>query len=65
MPLPYNMENPGNDRSNSPPRTVRPLQNEWGIYDPEQAGLAAVLRKLSIVDEVEVSDPSVSENVAK
>ena len=24
----------------------RPVQDEWGIYDPEQAGFEAVLRKL-------------------
>ena len=24
----------------------RPLQDEWGIYDPQQAGLEALLRKL-------------------
>jgi len=29
----------------------RPLQDEWGIFDPEQAGLEALLRKvLSTVD---------------
>jgi hypothetical protein len=25
----------------------RPLQDEWGIFDPKQAGLEALLRKLS------------------
>jgi len=24
----------------------RPLQDEWGIFDPKQAGLEALLRKL-------------------
>jgi hypothetical protein len=24
----------------------RPLQDEWGLYDPRQAGLEALLRKL-------------------
>jgi hypothetical protein len=24
----------------------RPLQDEWGIFDPRQAGLEALLRKL-------------------
>ena len=24
----------------------RPLQDEWGIFDPQQAGLEALLRKL-------------------
>lgn len=26
--------------------TDRPLQDEWGIFDPRQAGLEALLRKL-------------------
>lgn len=31
----------------APIRSVdRPLQDEWGIFDPEQAGLEALLRKL-------------------
>jgi len=29
------------------PSDPRPVQDEWGIYDPEQAGLEAVLRKLT------------------
>ena len=24
----------------------RPLQDEWGIFDPQQAGLEALMRKL-------------------
>ena len=24
----------------------RPVQDEWGIFDPQQAGMAAVIRKL-------------------
>jgi hypothetical protein len=27
-------------------QTDRPLQDEWGIFDPQQAGLEALLRKL-------------------
>ncbi|MBA3270319.1 MAG: hypothetical protein H0T71_07370 [Acidobacteria bacterium] len=27
---------------------VRPPVDEWGIYDPEQAGLAAVLERLEV-----------------
>jgi hypothetical protein len=26
--------------------TTRPVRDEWGIYDPGQAGLAAVARRL-------------------
>ena len=25
----------------------RPLQDEWGIFDPQQAGLEALLRRLT------------------
>ena len=27
-------------------QTDRPLQDEWGLYDPRQAGLEALLRKI-------------------
>jgi len=26
---------------------TRPLHDEWGVYDPEQAGFEAILKKLS------------------
>ena len=26
--------------------TVRPAHDEWGVYDPEQAGLAALFARL-------------------
>ncbi len=38
------------------PSAPRPVQDEWGLYDPEQAGLEAVLRRLP-VDE-DASDAS-------
>ena len=25
---------------------TRPIKDEWGIYDPDQAGFAAILRKI-------------------
>jgi hypothetical protein len=25
---------------------TRPIQDEWGVYDPEQAGFEAILKKL-------------------
>ena len=28
-------------------RSARPIRDEWGVYDPEQAGLAAVMRRLA------------------
>ncbi len=27
--------------------SARPVQDEWGFYDPEQAGLEAVMRRLT------------------
>ena len=29
------------------PQPSRPAQDEWGLYDPEQAGLEAVIRRLT------------------
>ena len=29
------------------PQATRPLHDEWGVYDPEQAGLEAVIRRLT------------------
>ena len=44
------------------PADERPVQDEWGIYDPEQAGLEAVLRKLEPENDetsgVSTPDPS-------
>jgi len=28
------------------PRPSRPAKDEWGVYDPEQAGLAALFARL-------------------
>ena len=40
--------NPKSLLSSAPVRQpVRPAQDEWGIFDPEQAGFEAVLRKLN------------------
>jgi hypothetical protein len=33
-------------RSASVRQFERPVQDEWGIFDPKQAGLEALLRKL-------------------
>lgn len=27
--------------------SARPVRDEWGLYDPEQAGLEAVIRRMS------------------
>ena len=42
----------------APPRTERkakPIQDEWGFFDPEQCGFAALLAKLDEVTESEDS----------
>lgn len=31
-------------------RLDRPIQDEWGIFDPKQAGLEALLRRLQALD---------------
>jgi len=29
-----------------PPNSLRPVQDEWGLFDPKQAGVEALVRKL-------------------
>src|SRR5579872_4649246 len=41
------------------PSDPRPVQDEWGFYDPEQAGFEAVLRKLGLSTD-EIDDPGQS-----
>jgi len=41
----------------NPRPAERPVQDEWGIFDPDQAGLAAVLRRI----REQPRDPSPSE----
>ncbi len=38
-------------------RPPRPVQDEWGVFDPEQAGLAAVLRKLTTATATSRPEP--------
>jgi hypothetical protein len=41
------VDNPESDQtSQSSIESARPVQDEWGFYDPEQAGLEAVMRRL-------------------
>jgi len=50
-----------NSNSSLSAASVRPVQDEWGFYDPEQAGFEAVLRKLSVSDDdAEAVSPSTS-----
>ena len=37
------------------PKRTRPIQDEWGLFDPEQCGFAALLDKL---DEITVASPN-------
>jgi len=36
-------------------RRVRPVCDEWGVYDPEQAGLEAVMRRLAENEELKLA----------
>jgi hypothetical protein len=36
--------------------SARPVQDEWGFYDPEQAGLEAVMRRLTATRDDDNSD---------
>jgi len=35
---------------------TRPIKDEWGVYDPEQAGFEAILKKLSAKKKASVPD---------
>jgi hypothetical protein len=37
------------------PKRTRPIEDEWGLFDPEQCGFAALLDKL---DEMTVTPPA-------
>ena len=37
------------------PQPARPLPDEWGLFDPEQAGIEALLRRLSASDKTVAS----------
>jgi len=41
--------------SNTQP-PVRPARDEWGVYDPEQAGLAALFARIDARAKPAVSD---------
>jgi hypothetical protein len=42
------------DALNKRPKRTRPIEDEWGLFDPEQCGFAALLDKL---DEITVPPP--------
>jgi hypothetical protein len=43
------------DAETKRPKRTRPIEDEWGLFDPEQCGFAALLDKL---DEITVTPPS-------
>jgi len=53
-PSPAPEEVPADEKKPRPKRT-RPIEDEWGLFDPEQCGFAALLDKL---DEITVTPPS-------
>jgi len=53
--------NPEPQTVNAPStKSTRPVQDEWGFYDPEQAGFEAVLRKLNRDAEAQTTRPAAS-----
>lgn len=39
------------------PLSSRPARDEWGVYDPEQAGLAALFARLDAPAKAAVPEP--------
>jgi hypothetical protein len=37
---------------------ARPAKDEWGVYDPQQAGLAALFARLDAKDKVSQAPPA-------
>ena len=37
--------------------TARPAKDEWGVYDPQQAGLAALYARLDDTKEIKTVSP--------
>ena len=57
--------NPEPERTTrSSKQSARPVQDEWGFYDPEQAGLEAVMRRLTATrdDNSDAADTSASDS---
>jgi hypothetical protein len=48
------------------PQASRPVHDEWGVYDPEQAGLEAVIRRLTASrEDHDSSGTSLAPNTAR
>ena len=37
---------------------ARPAKDEWGVYDPQQAGLAALFARLDANDKLAAASPA-------
>jgi hypothetical protein len=44
---------------------VRPAKDEWGVYDPEQAGLAALYARLDKKDAAKAAKPAEPQSAEK
>jgi hypothetical protein len=49
-----------NDTTTVTRESSRPVRDEWGVYDPEQAGLQAVIRRMSATKDEETFTPGTS-----
>jgi hypothetical protein len=47
------------------PKTPRPVEDEWGMFDPEQCGLAAVIAKLDLGETTVTKKPRRNRHRAK
>jgi hypothetical protein len=48
----------------NPQPPARPAMDEWGVYDPQQAGLAALFARLDRPTKAAVSDSARADNPA-
>jgi hypothetical protein len=49
-----------NSKSTSNFECTRPVCDEWGLYDPEQAGFEAIVRRLPPLEEDEAGHAQAS-----
>ena len=43
---------------------ARPAKDEWGVYDPQQAGLAALFARLDAKDKLAAAAPPPAKEIA-
>jgi hypothetical protein len=44
---------------------ARPAKDEWGVYDPQQAGIAALVARLDARSAAAAPVPAVSKEISK